>query len=548
MENKCYPKYVPETLDPAIGKAHSFKDKPVTRVTYCSGCQKIVHTVRSNKPGVVCASCGIICHHDCQNDIRHLFPCAPSFVKARPPSLDHAHYFVMASTNKGTCITCQRKIYSNMNHHLSQYKCSFCNQKACSFACYEQAKHSKCVIPNELGLRLLPTQFITNGITDIKEIGKFSIVDVPPNSRPFICFVHPKSGGCLGEGIIKVLSKLVNPGQIFNLMNGGPEPGLRLIMNNPDINFIVAACGGDGTAAWVFSVVDKLGMVCPPLAHCPLGTGNDLSRTLGWGPGMNEPREMKTFIRDMAAGVPMMLDRWKIEIKDSVDPEAKIVEKVMNNYWSIGIDAKIALKFHEARTKDPASFQFQALNKMWYAKYGSGELFSGCPNLQKKIIVEIDDVRIDLVALGELEGIIILNLPNCYGGACLWADKPKGDLKPQRINDGLFEVVGLKSSFHLGNCQTGLASPVIVGQGKKISIAISENWPVQLDGEPWMQTPSVITITFHTKSTVLTKRGKAHPYLLGEQAMHIQMTEPETESGNTIKSGSKKNIDHVVKK
>lgn len=432
---------------------------------------------------------------------------------------------VLASTNKGTCLACQKKISSNMAGHLSQWRCYWCNIKVCSFQCHEQVRHLKCVIPQEnmdLGLYILPTQFLTGGYPDI---ANFSVVDIPTGSRPFICFVHPKSGGCLGEGIIKRLSRLVNPGQVFNLMNGGPEPGLRLIMNNPHINFIVAACGGDGTAAWVFSVVDKLGMVCPPLAHCPLGTGNDLSRSLGWGPGMGEAKEMKSFIREMAQGVPMQLDRWKLELKEKNSD--KTVEKVMNNYWSIGIDAKIALKFHEARQKDPSAFRFQSINKMWYATYGTTELLKGCPGLQKKIEVWVDDQPLDLLQFGELEGVVILNIPSCYGGATLWESKPKGELKPQKINDGLFEVVGIRSSFHLGNCQTGLASPVIISQGAKVVIHTDTDWPVQLDGEPWSQPPSVITISFHTKSTVLTKRNKAHSYILGDQQIHLEMTEPQ---------------------
>jgi hypothetical protein len=53
-------------------------------------------------------------------------------------------------------------------------------------------------------------------------------------------------------------------------------------------------------------------------------------------------------------------------------------------------------------------------------------------------------------------------------------------LKPQKINDGLFEVVGIRSSFHLGNCQTGLASPVIIAQGAKVVITTDTDWPVQV--------------------------------------------------------------------
>jgi hypothetical protein len=49
-------------------------------------------------------------------------------------------------------------------------------------------------------------------------------------------------------------------------------------------------------------------------------------------------------------------------------PTQKLPLSVMNNYFSIGADAKITLDFHSAREKDPAAFSSQAINKMKYAE------------------------------------------------------------------------------------------------------------------------------------------------------------------------------------
>ena len=47
---------------------------------------------------------------------------------------------------------------------------------------------------------------------------------------------------------------------------------------------------------------------------------------------------------------------------------------VMNNYFGIGIDAKIALDFHNRREENPANKRSRAKNYMLYGVLGSREL------------------------------------------------------------------------------------------------------------------------------------------------------------------------------
>ena len=54
-------------------------------------------------------------------------------------------------------------------------------------------------------------------------------------------------------------------------------------------------CGGDGTIGWVFTTLQEEGLAdVADVAFAPLGTGNDLSRVLGWGKATDGSRVRAT--------------------------------------------------------------------------------------------------------------------------------------------------------------------------------------------------------------------------------------------------------------
>lgn len=125
-------------------------------------------------------------------------------------------------------------------------------------------------------------------------------------------------------------------------------------------NMRIICAGGDGTAGWVLSVLDMLEDVIakpPPVGVIPLGTGNDLARCLNWGGGY-EGEDIGGVLQELSRAEVVDMDRWHIEF-DRADPDAEcdpIPLHIMNNYFSVGVDASIALRFHHERENHPERF------------------------------------------------------------------------------------------------------------------------------------------------------------------------------------------------
>eukprot|EP01102_Stenamoeba_stenopodia_P005947 TRINITY_DN1665_c0_g1_i2.p1 TRINITY_DN1665_c0_g1~~TRINITY_DN1665_c0_g1_i2.p1 ORF type:complete len:638 (+),score=226.99 TRINITY_DN1665_c0_g1_i2:324-2237(+) len=320
-----------------------------------------------------------------------------------------------------------------------------------------------------------------------------------------IVFVNSKSGGQQGAGLCEKFKTVLPEHQVFDLSNGGPEPGLSQWKESGYFRILV--CGGDGTAGWVMATLDKMNFPkpYPPVAVLPLGTGNDLARTLGWGGGYRG-ESPEVIMKKIDTSYPVPMDRWKV-IVEPKNGTSETKNLIMNNYLSIGLDAKIALEFHQNREKNPQYFKSQMINKAWYANYGLKHLISHI-ELSKVIRIEIDNAV--YVIPDNIQGVIVLNVPSYAGGACMWEKEPKPDSKfhsVPSISDGLLEVVGINSTTHLGQIQMKLAKATKIGQGRNIKIQYSIDMPTQVDGEPWQSAPGEISIT-HLNQAMMMRCDK----------------------------------------
>ncbi|CAG9829310.1 unnamed protein product [Diabrotica balteata] len=479
---------------------HLWRLKHFSRPAYCNLCLNML--VGLGKKGLSCVFCKYTVHERCV--ARAPASCIATYVKSKKSCQTLQHHWVEGNCH-GKCARCRKPVKAG----ITGLHCRWC----------QITLHNKCVaqVKAECGLgehavHILPPVSICpivldrqrsvqkrgskyghdNGtISQNKQPAMSFQITISPSSVPLLVFINPKSGGRQGSRILRKFQYILNPRQVHILGGGsGPMAGLSMFKDVP--NFKVVCCGGDGTVGWVLETMDKVELECqPPVAVIPLGTGNDLARCLRWGGGY-EGESIHKMLHKIARASAVMLDRWMIDLFDTSppDPDQKIPDtripyNIINNYFSIGV---------------------------------------------------CDDQSLDLANGPPLQGIALLNIPYTHGGSNLWGEhlsstrrkKPKKKQKElstssfnsvdlsvaiQDIGDGLIEVIGLENCLHMGQVRTGLrASGRRLAQCSSVLIKTKKTFPMQIDGEPWMQPPTTIRITHKNQVPMLmappTEKGK----------------------------------------
>lgn len=161
-----------------------------------------------------------------------------------------------------------------------------------------------------------------------------------------------------------------------------------------------------------------------------------------------------------------------MDILSNVLKKIKIVNTItMYNYIGIGLDAQITLDFHRTRKSPLYLFNSTLFNKMIYVGCGTQQFLEHqCKGLPDMIELYMDDKKIDLP---DIESIVIVNIESWGAGVNLWqlgADDGN-DFGSQFIDDGLLEVLGVRSSIHIAQLKMGIAEPIRIGQASVIRVS-----------------------------------------------------------------------------
>lgn len=353
------------------------------------------------------------------------------------------------------------------------------------------------------------------------------------------CFVNSKSGGGVGKSLLKLKLKRLEYTngtiRVVDLLNRQDRSKSikelsDIVQNKAKVCAICA--GGDGTVKWILQLFARAKIQNVPLSIVPFGTGNDMSRSLGWGgsapwglvnTGLIRFREL---CDEHRCATPIKADMWRVVVKlrsggkvftvgsdrkselDKEKTSSQTIDENMINYFSIGIDAKISFDFARNRKST------QLLNKMEYGLQGAWKTFSPTPRLGDvcKATVDADGKRVEKLDPCAV-AYIFHNIRSYGAGMDIWRDAynrrhfPK-QFGPQRVDDGLLELLTVRTAPQI---PLGHMSKEAQAKSYYVDLSKAESLYMQIDGEPfYVEKPESVRLERASTVTLLRRQSLSY--------------------------------------
>uniref|UniRef100_A0A672L9B7 Diacylglycerol kinase n=1 Tax=Sinocyclocheilus grahami TaxID=75366 RepID=A0A672L9B7_SINGR len=137
------------------------------------------------------------------------------------------------------CAVCDKTCGSVLR--LQDWRCLWC--KAMVHTACMDLYPRKCPL-GQCKVSIIPP----TALNSIDSDGFWKATCPPSCASPLLVFVNSKSGDNQGVKFLRRFKQLLNPAQVFDLVNGGPHLGLRLFQKFD--NFRILVCGGDGSVMY----------------------------------------------------------------------------------------------------------------------------------------------------------------------------------------------------------------------------------------------------------------------------------------------------------
>ncbi|KAG6414430.1 hypothetical protein SASPL_127152 [Salvia splendens] len=320
-----------------------------------------------------------------------------------------------------------------------------------------------------------------------------------PSEWPLVVFINSKSGGRHGPKLKARLQELMGEEQVFDLSEVKPHEfvqyGLSCLENFANLGdncakatrekLKIVVAGGDGTVGWVLGCLGELNrqgrLPIPPTGVIPLGTGNDLSRSFGWGGSFpfNWKSSVKRTLEKVAHGPIARLDSWQVLISMPAGEKLELPYS-LKEAEETPLDQELEV---EGELPEKMIYSGYSCQQGWFCTPCSS--YPGLRSLKNILRIHIKKVNHlkweQIPVPSSVRSIVVLNLPSYGSGRNPW-----GKLKPdylEKASDIRFELRG--------------------GEWKKSYL--------QMDGEPWKQPMDKDFSTFVEIKRVSNQSLMPHP-------------------------------------